>query len=318
MFIRRALAVTVAVAAPLALGGCGDADGTAAPAGDGRLEVLASVYPLEYVVSQVGGEHVTVTTLTPAGTDPHSVELSPRQLRDVGAAGLVVHLAGFQPAVDDAVAERAGDRALDVAPAADLRPVPDGDAGEHADEAESGEHEDEEDDHGGLDPHFWLDPTRLGPVGGAIAEALAEIDPANGDDYAANAQEFAAAMADLDAELATGLADCESDVVVTSHAAFGYLADRYGLRQVSVSGIDPEGEPSPARIREVREAIADLGVRAVFTEPLADPAVAATLAEDLEVEVLELDPLDGSDPDADYRQVMAENLEALRTGLGCR
>lgn len=309
MFRRRALLPALATASALALAGCGAAG---SDGGDGEgLRVLASIYPLAYVAERVGGDLVDVRVATPAGTDPHAIELSPRQLRDVGAADLVLYLGGFQAAVDDAVAERAPERALDVTAPADLRPLPDGAADGHDDEAD-------DDEHGGLDPHFWLDPERLAAVGHAVADALAEADPGNAATYRAHADALAADLAALDGELADGLAACESDVVVTSHAAFGYLTERYGLRQVSVSGIDPEGEPSPARIREVREAIADLGVRAVFTEPLADPAVAATLAEDLGVEVLELDPLDShADGAADYRDVMAANLDALRAGLGC-
>jgi len=105
---------------------------------------------------------------------------------------------------------------------------------------------------------------------------------------------------------------------VTSHASLGYLTQRYGLRQVAVSGLNPEGEPSPARMREVRAEIERYGVSTVFTEPLADPAVAATLSADLGVEVGQLDPLDShADTAADYRDVMHANLDALRAGLGC-
>lgn len=310
---RRAVLPTVIAASALTLTGCGAAGGSA---GDG-VQVLASIYPLAYVATQVGGDLVTVSIATPAGTDPHSIELSPRQLRDVGEADLVVYLGGFQAAVDEAVAERAPEHALDVAAVADLHPLPAGAADEHGDEGDA--HVDEAEDHrGGLDPHFWLDPERLAVVAATVADSLAQVDPDHAETYRANAATLADDLTALDTELADGLGTCESDVVVTSHAAFGYLTERYGLRQVSVSGIDPEGEPSPARIREVRETIADLGVTAVFTEPLADPAVAATLAEDLGVEVLQLDPLDSHAQDApDYREVMAANLDALRTGLGC-
>ena len=313
--LRGAVLPTVIAASALTLAGCGATGGSGGEGIEG-IEVLASIYPLAYVAAQVGGDLVTVSIATPAGTDPHAIELSPRQLRDVGEADLVVYLRDFQAAFDEAVDERAPEHALDVATVADLLPLPQGAADEHGD-AHADEAEDE-DAHGGLDPHFWLDPERLAAAARAIADDLAHIDPDHAQTYRANAGVLANTLATLDDEYADGLGTCESDVVVTSHAAFGYLTERYGLRQVSVSGIDPEGEPSPARIREVRETIADLGVTAVFTEPLADPAVAATLAEDLGVEVLQLDPLDSHAQDApDYRDVMAANLDALRTGLGC-
>ncbi len=305
MFIRRVALAALPLAA-LGLTGCG-----ATAADDGRVHVVVSIYPLQYAVEQIGGDLVDVTSATPAGVDPHEIELSPRQLRVFSDADAVVYLSHFQPSVDDAVVERAPEHALDVAAAADLHPLPAGAVDEH-------DGEDAGTDHGArLDPHFWLDPTRLAAVGSAIADLLAEADPDHADDYAARADAFAADLTALDEEFATGLASCSSDVVVTSHAAFGYLTERYGLEQVSVSGIDPEAEPSPARIREVRETIDRLGVTGVFTEPLADPAVADALAADLGVHVGELDPLDAHSGGPDYREVMSANLTALRTGLEC-
>lgn len=303
----RVLATVLVGGLAAGLAGCGDAG-----ADDGRLDVVVSIYPLQYAVEQIAGDAVDIVTVNPAGADPHSVELSPRQLRTFSDADAVIYLGGFQPAVDDAVAQREPVHLLDVASAAQLQPLPPGAADEHGDEEETDEPEGE-----ALDPHFWLDPTRLGAVGAEIARTLGEADPENATAYAEAADAFAADLAALDTELADGLATCTTDVVVTSHAAFGYLTERYGLRQVSVSGIDPEGEPSPARLREVRDTIAELGVSGVFTEPLADPAVADALAADLGVEVGALDPLDSHTGNADYREVMADNLAALRSGLGC-
>jgi len=293
MLNRAGRLLLLTVGTSVALAGCSGATGTQT---DGRPTVVASIYPLQYVVEQVGGDLVAVSTVTPAGADPHAVELSPRQLRSFSDADAVVYLSGFQPAVDDAVTQRQPEHLLDAAAAAELVPLASGTA---------------------LDPHFWLDPTRLAAVGQEVARVLAEADPDNAPAYAGRAVQLADDLAALDAELTAGLADCERDTVVTSHAAFGYLTDRYGLRQVGVSGIDPEGEPSPARLREVRDTIAELGVTTVFTEPLADPAVAATLAEGLGVDVAELDPLDSHTDGPDYREVMQSNLAALRAGLGC-
>lgn len=305
MFTRRA-ALAVLPLAALGLTGCG-----ATAADDGRVHVVVSIYPLQYAVEQIGGDLVDVTTATPAGVDPHEIELSPRQLRVFSDANAVVYLSGFQPSVDDAVAERAPERLLDVAEVADLHPLPAGAADDQGTE-DAGTR-----DGARLDPHFWLDPTRLAKVGERIADLLAEADPDHADAYARHADAFTADLTSLDQELAAGLSDCASHVVVTSHAAFGYLAERYGLEQVSVSGIDPEAEPSPARIREVRQTIDRLGVTGVFTEPLADPAVADALAADLGVHVGELDPLDSHAGGPDYREVMTANLAALRIGLEC-
>jgi zinc transport system substrate-binding protein len=307
LMFKRHAALLVPFAA-LGLAGC-----ASAAEADARADVVVSIYPLQYLVEQIGGDLVDITTVTPAGSDPHSVELSPRQLRVFGEADAVVYLSGFQAPVDDAVTQREPRHLLDVAQVVDLQPLPPGAADEHeAEDDAAAEH-----DTDAVDPHFWLDPTLLAGAALPVANLLSEVDPANADTYLENAARLSTDLTGLDEEFATGLADCTSDTVVTPHAAFGYLTERYGLRQVSVSGIDPEGEPSPARIREVRATIADLGVTAIFTEPLADPAVADTLAEDLGVDVGQLDPLDSHTDGPDYRELMRANLSALRTGLAC-
>jgi zinc transport system substrate-binding protein len=346
------------------LAACGPADdtpsddgGTAAPAasaGTEQLRVLASFYPLVHAVQQVGGELVDVASLTPAGAEPHDLELSPAQLRELTSADAVVYLSGFQPAVDDAIASRQPENVLDVFDAADLQPAQEEHDHAHEDETADAAEEDHDHDHdghqdhaaedhvdepgtdggevgteeehtaddghdhGGLDPHFWLDPTRLAAVGQEIAGLLAATAPDHAETFEANAAAFAEDLAALDEEFATGLAQCERDVVITGHTAFGYLAERYGFTEIGIAGIDPESEPSPARLREIAEEVRVHGVTAVYTDSAASPAVADTLASDLGLEVLVLDPVETlADPATDYRGVMESNLEALRTGLGC-
>ncbi|WP_199422049.1 metal ABC transporter substrate-binding protein [Actinotalea solisilvae] len=297
------------LASALGLSAC-----AAAPAGDGRLEVLASIYPLQFVAEQVGGEHVTVEPLTPPGAEPHDVELSPRQVRSVGEADVVVVLTGFQAAVDAALEARAPEHVVDAA----ATPAVAEHLAEHPDEEAEGAGTDDGHDHEGGDPHFWLDPTLLAAVATDVAVTLGEADPEHAEDYAANAEALGADLGTLDGELAAGLAQCERRVVVTAHEAFGYLAERYDLEQVGISGLDPEAEPSPARLREIRDTVEAHGVTTVFTETLVSPKVAETLAADLGIGTAVLDPLESqTDAAHDYRDVMATNLEALRAALSC-
>ena len=313
---RRALpgAVIALVAIPL-LGACA----SASPAADDTIEVLASFYPLQYVAQEVGGDRVAVESLTPPGTEPHDVELSPRQVRSVGDADVVVYLGGFQAAVDEAVEARRPQHVVDAAENAAVaasRAEPGGaDGGDTAD-ADS---EDEDADHAGSDPHFWLDPTLLAGVADDVATALSEADPANADEYRSRATALQEELGALDADLSSGLSTCDRRVIVTAHEAFGYLAHRYDLEQVGVSGIDPEAEPSPARLRQIREAVTAAGVTTLFTETLVNPKVAETLAEDLGVSTAVLDPVESQvDPGTDYRGAMEGNLSVLREALGCR
>ncbi|RMI13624.1 metal ABC transporter substrate-binding protein [Cellulomonas triticagri] len=310
------LAVPTAVVAALALGACssggsGGSGGTG-DAGDG-ISVLASFYPLQYVTEQVGGDLVSVDSLTPPGAEPHDLELSPAQVDEVGRADLVVYLSQFQAAVDDAVDANPPAHIVDAAQDTDLHEA---EHDEHGEEAE--DHAEDEHEHGSLDPHFWLDPSRLPAVADDVAAQLSEIDPDNAATFEANAAAFTTAMTDLDTEYREGLATCDTRTIVTTHEAFSYLAERYDLEQVGIAGVDPEAEPSPARLAEVGQVVRDEGVTTIFFETLASPKVAETLADELGVDTAVLDPLEGlTDDSQDYASIARTNLETLRTALGC-
>ncbi|MFF0990766.1 metal ABC transporter substrate-binding protein [Kocuria nitroreducens] len=334
----RALTVPLSLTAALALASCasGSADPTAATAGSAgeALSVQASFYPLQYVTERVGGELVEVESLTPAGAEPHDLELSPAAVDGLRTADAVVYLSGFQPAVDDAVAQAAPEHVLDAAHAG-VEGEESHSAEEHgsAEEAHTGEaHGGEEHagddhaaasgedghDHGGEDPHFWLDPERLAAVATEVAHELAEVDPGHAAVYESNAEQLTTELAALDEEFAAGLATCERNTVVVSHDAYGYLADKYDLEQVAIAGLDPDTEPSPARLAEIGEVVEAEGVTTVFAESLVNPKVAETLAAEHGIESAVLDPVEGqADENADYQQVMRTNLETLRTALDC-
>jgi zinc transport system substrate-binding protein len=288
--LRRAAATVSTLALATALASCAPAQGD-----DGTVEVLASFYPLEFVANEIGGEHVTVSSLTPPAAEPHDLELSPSAVRAVGDADLVVYLSGFQAATDEAVDAQSPEHVVDTAEAAGL-----------------------EGDSDALDPHFWLDPTRLATVGHQVADELSAVDPDNAADYAQRADDLEARLDALDTRYAEQLTSCQGATLVTSHEAFGYLADRYGLVQVGITGIDPEVDPSPKRLREVRQIVEDAGVTTLFFEILVSPKVTQTLADDLGVATAVLDPIEGHvDVERDYLQIMDANLDALTAGLNC-
>lgn len=306
----------------LVLASCGDssedsAGSTAGGAADGeRLSVVASFYPLQFLTERVAGDLAEVSTLTAPGVEPHDLELSPRQVGELGSADLVVVEHGMQPAVDDAVEQQKPKHLLDVSTAADLEAL--------AEEGHDHEHEDDhaatDDDHGGVDPHFWLDPVRSAKVGDAIAEELATVDPANAETYRKNAEALHADLDTLDKELSEGLKTCTSREVVTTHEAFGYLGHKYDLRMHGVTGISPESEPSATRLAEVADLVRELEVKAVFTEPLLPKNIAETVATETGTKVLPLDPAEGvTDATAKdgYLGIMRANLTSLREGLGC-
>jgi zinc transport system substrate-binding protein len=296
--IGSTLAVGVAIVA--AVPGC------SGPSPDGRVQVVASFYPLAEAAERVGGDAVAVTNLTPPGVEPHDLELSPSQVAAVAAADVVLYIGGgFQPAVEDAVAGAQG-RTIDVA--ADLRtlPAPPGDSEPSL----------------SADPHVWLDPTLYRRIVEEVDRSLSDAAPDDASSFDANASAFEARLADLDAAYRTGLADCARDEIVTSHAAFGYLAARYGLRQEAIVGLAPDVEPPPQRLSDLKAVVERDGVTTIFTEELLSSDVAESVARETGTTTAVLSPLESLTPDElaagdNYDSVMRQNLTELRRALGC-
>lgn len=336
---KRALLTLCAAASAFTLAACSGGTGTTGSSGQSDsqgLRVMASFYPLKYLTEQVGGAHVTVTSLTPDGAEPHDLDLSPAMVDSIGRADAVVYLKGFQTAVDEAVEQQSPKTAIDLADTVSLVDAGEGSnhpADEDEEEGESGHeghsHEGHEDSHSheghehhhdmAKDPHFWLDPQRMADAASFIGEQLAAADPANASDYRANASTTADSMRELAETLSNRTASCQSKTFVTAHTAFGYLADRAGLTQVGISGLDPDSSPSAARLQEIADVVKSQGVTTIFTESLIDPKVAQTLADDLGIGTAVLDPIESQvDASKDYTAVMNENIDALAKALNCQ
>ncbi|MEO5778577.1 MAG: metal ABC transporter substrate-binding protein [Arthrobacter oryzae] len=317
MKTRTRFALAMPLLSTLSLSACASgapaetsASGTAGADG-APLTVMASFYPLQYVAEQVGGTLVKVESLTPPGTEPHDLELSPASVASLENAAAVVYLSGFQPAVDDAIKQASPANVVDVSAEANLE------AG-HSEAGESEEAHAGEAKTGGMDLHFWLDPDRLAKAAHSVAAELGEVDPGNAATYKANAEALTGKLTALDQDFSQGLATCTTRTAVVSHEAYGYLTNKYELKQVGISGLEPDTEPSPARLAEIGTVVKDEGVTTIFTETLVNPKVAETLAADLGIKTAVLDPLEGLvDDSLDYEKVMRQNLEALRSALSC-
>jgi zinc transport system substrate-binding protein len=259
--------------------------GCGAEGSGGKNSVVAAFYPLAYAAERIGGPSFHVENLTPPGAEPHDLELTPREVGRIVNASVVLYLShGFQPAVSKAV-EQARGRKVDVLAGLPLH---------------------------GNDPHVWLDPLLFARIGTKIGAALRR--PSSG---------FVADMRKLDAAYRSGLRDCKRREIVTSHAAFGYLAARYGLEQVAITGLAPESEPSPQQLAHVVEVVRRTHATTVFFETLVSPRLAETVAREVGARTAVLDPIEGLTPDEqkrgdDYLTLMRRNLVALRKALACR
>ena len=288
--MRTIPALLVAAALGCCAVGCGGASGAG-----GRRTVVAAFYPLAFAAERVGGGRVAVTNLTPAGAEPHDIELTPREVAELQKADVVLYLShGFQPAVQDAVASASGKR-LDLLSGIGLR----GGVGDEA---------------GKSDPHVWLDPVLFARIVDRVGRVLGQPR---------RAKALAARVLALDRLYRSGLKHCGRRDFVTSHAAFGYLAARYQLHQIPITGIDPESEPSPQRLQALIELVRREHIHTVFFERLVSPRLAETIARDADAHARVLDPIEGLTP-AEQRQgqtyltLMRQNLAELRAALGCR
>jgi len=313
---RRTGLLAAATLLALGLAACGGGGG--ARTSDGRLRVEASFYPLQWMAQEIGGEHVEVDSLAAPGAEPHDLELTPRQVAAVQDAGLVAYLSGFQPSVDDAIGEAQG-TVFDARESArlDLTTAEGHEHGEGDDHGDAGDHAEE----GDTDAHFWLDPTRLASVAEAFTSTLSTADPDHATAYRTNLRRLQRRLTGLDGDFRRGLADCTSRDLVTTHAAFGYLARRYDLHQVPISGLSPEGEPSPADQAAVARYVDANDVRTIYFETLVSDAVAQTVADETGARTAVLDPIEGlsdTSPGDDYLQIMQANLRNLQQGQPCR
>ncbi|HZG04532.1 MAG TPA: metal ABC transporter substrate-binding protein [Streptomyces sp.] len=318
---RPRTASRAALASAAALGVFGlSACGTGTAGGSDEVRVVASFYPMRFLAEEIGGDHVSVSSLTKPGVEPHDLELSPQQTAELGEADLVVYLKGFQPAVDRAVEQSGVEHVAEAGSYTELEK-----GGDHGHEEEHGGHGHEEEheghDHGegATDPHVWLDPVKYAEVAEGVGEALAKADPDHAADYRKNAAALVAELKALDADFRKGLENRETDTFITTHAAFGYLAERYGLHEESIAGLDPEAGPSGARLKELHEIARHDEVNTVFFEAAASDRTARTLADDLGLRTDVLDPVEAigeSSRGDDYFEVMRANLQALQKALG--
>ena len=273
----------------VAISGLAAACGGGGEGSESRKTIVASFYPLAFAAEQVGGTTVSVENLTPPGAEPHDLEVSPSDVSKIQSADLVLLLGhGFQPQLEDAAGSGSNVVALLDTPSLDV--------------------------HRDGDPHVWLDPIRYTKIVERVGALLGRP---------AEAERLVGRLEELDNEYRRGLADCARSEIVTSHEAFAYLAERYGLRQIAITGLNPEAEATPQALQETVDAVRASQATTVYFERLVSPRLAETVARETGTKTAVLDPIEGlTDTEkkdgADYFTLMRTNLHALETGLGCR
>ncbi|MEU5538279.1 metal ABC transporter substrate-binding protein [Streptomyces sp. NPDC020362] len=319
MNVRRRLIPAAAATAVTALGlgsltAC--SGGSAVAANTSKFDVVASFYPMAFLAERIGGSHVHVTTLTSPGQEPHDLEISPQQIAGLQESDAVLYLKSLQPSVDDAVAQSSVKTKIDAASLTTLEQHGN-EVGGHA--AAHDTHQGEES--GGKDPHLWLDPVRYAQVAEGVGKAFEKADPEHAADYRKNTTALVNRLHGLDEQFKDGLAHTRTKVFITTHAAFGYLAERYGLTEEAINGLDPESEPSAVRVKDLENMARADGVTTVFYETLVSDKTAKTIAGDTGLKTDVLDPIEGITAKSrgkDYFSVQEANLKALQQALGAQ
>jgi len=281
------------------------------------VAVSAAFYPLAEAAARVGGECVAVTNLTPPGGGPHDLELTPKQVEDLADTDLLVYLSkGFQPAIEDAAAGLPSSAStLDVLDGMDLLTV--------SDQLEGTQGEvDGEELEGGYDPHVWVNPVLQEQLATSIHDELTTIAPTCAATFDAGLADYVSELSGLDERYRDGLAACTTQTIVTSHRAFEYLAQEYGLVQVSIAGLSPDEEPDPRTLEAVAARAQADGVTTIFFESQVPPDLSETVANEIGASTDFLDPVEtiGEADLADgttYATIMDRNLESLTAALAC-
>lgn len=285
----------------LTLAGCTPRAATTA-----AMPVSASLYPLFEFAQRIGGDRVSVRNLVPAGVESHDYEPTPQDLSALVAARVFIYNdAGFEPWLDKLLPQIP--RTTVIVNATDGLPL-------HMGTGTQGE---------AADPHVWLDPVLAEEQAEKVLAGFVKADPAGAAVYQANARKLKEDLEALHRRFATVLRSCRQKEFITTHAAFGYLAGRYGLTQIPIGGLAPEADPSPRRLREVVQLAKARGINVIYYETLASPRVAEVIAREVGARVQVLNPIEGLTPEEvrqgkDYFTVMDENLRNLAEGLRCR
>lgn len=275
-------------------------------ASSSKPQVVASFYPLYFFASQIAGDKADVTNITPAGAEPHDYEPTAQDVARIESSDVLVLNGGGLEAWGNDIKANINSTKTTVVTA--------GEGLTTQDVVEDGEKI--------TDPHVWLSPVLAEQMVDKIEGALAKTDPANASYYQSNAGTLKSKLGVLDTEYKQGLAVCKEKNIITSHAAFGYLATTYHLNQVPITGVSPDAEPSPKQLADVAKFAKDNHVKYIFFESLVSPKLSQTIATEVGAQTMVLSPLEGLTGDEiasgkDYFSEMRSNLANLKTALQC-
>lgn len=264
-----------------------------------KLIVYTSFYPLYFLADEIGRDNIDLNIIIPNGVEAHDYEPSMKQLKDIEKADLFIYIGeGFESWADKLLGTLIDeDKAIKASGEVDLI-----------------------ENQGVVDPHIWLDPQNMEIIGNKIKDRLASLDVKNKEEYENNFKELSSKLIELDNAYNDKLKNKKKDKILVSHAAFGYMGNRYKFNQIPVAGISPEQEPSPKTMANIIDIAKENNFKYIFLETLASPKTVSIIAEEANLEILTLNPIEGLTEEEqknseDYITIMGKNLENLEKAL---
>lgn len=303
------------------LAGCGNEDSSSSEKkSDGKLTIYTTIYPIEDFTKRIGGDNVTVKSVIPNGVDAHSFEPTTKDMLKIAKADAFIYSGAGAEGFADAANKTLKDedvKMIKAAKGADL--IAGHDDHDHEHEEEHGD----EHEHGDLDPHFWLDPQRSIVMAENIKNALSELEPSKKDEFEKNFKQVKTDLEELDKKYEEAIKNAPSKEILVSHAAYGYWEDRYGIEQISVSGLSPTQEPSQKELKEIVETAEEHNIKYVIFDANVTNKIATLVRKEIGAESLTLNNMETlRDQDRengeDYFSLMNKNLEALKKALNSK
>ncbi|HEM3554385.1 zinc ABC transporter substrate-binding protein AdcA [Streptococcus suis] len=291
----------------LLLGACGNSTASE----DGKLNIVTTFYPVYEFTKQVAGDEANVELLVKAGTEVHGYEPSAKDIARIQEADAFVYEnENMETWVHDVEGSIDTEKVNVISATEGMLLLPGGE-----EEHEGHDHSEEGHSHA-YDPHVWLSPERAITLVENIRDSLVAKYPEKKDAFETNAAAYIEKLDALDAKYSETLSAAKQKYFVTQHTAFAYLALDYGLKQVSITGVAADEDPTPSRLAELTEYINKYGIKYIYFEENASKSVAETLAKETGVQLDVLNPLESlTDEDMkngkDYISVMEDNLTAL-------
>lgn len=271
------------------------------------LQVVASFYPMYFFASEIGGAKTDVYNITPVGAEPHDYEPTTQNIAKITKSNMLVLNGGKLEAWGDKIKDQLQETNAYIV-------IAGGNLANNQVEVKGKTI---------TDPHIWLDPVLAKQEADNIELGFERIDPTGAAYFQLNSKKLDEAMDKLNDDYKKGLSNCMKKDFVTSHAAFSYLAARYGLNQIAIAGVSPDEEPSPQKLAEITDLVKKENIKVIFFEKLASPKLSETIAHETGVQTLVLDPIEGLSDDElrkgnNYFTLMRNNLANLKIALQCK